>query len=85
MVVGSGLSTGGAVVWESLGTGDAVGVTGRLDVADGLTDGDRDGDGDRVGVGAVRVGLGVQVGVETGWTVDGPVSAFSDVGTGRTR
>ena len=62
MVVGSGLSTGGAVVGDPLGTGEPVGVPEPLGVTDGLTDGDRDGDRD--GLGPVRVGLGDAVGVE---------------------
>ena len=79
MVAGSGLPVGGAVVC------DPVGATEPLGVADGLTDGDRDGDGVRDGLGAVRVGLGDQVGVGLGWAFDGLVSAFSDTGIGRTR
>ena len=63
MVVGSGLSTGGAVVGDPLGEGEVVGVPEPLGVTDGVTDGDREGDGDRDGLGAVRVGLGDAVGV----------------------
>jgi hypothetical protein len=85
VVVGSGLSTGGAVVCDPLGEADPVGATEPLGVADGLTDGDRDGDGVRDGLGAVRVGLGDQVGVELGWTLCWPVLADSDTGIGRTR
>ena len=61
VVVGSGLSTGGAVVGDWLGTGEPVGVPEPLGVTDGLTDGDRDGDRD--GLGLVCVGLGDAVGV----------------------
>ena len=60
MVVGSGLSTGGAVADDPLGEGEVVGVPEPLGVTDGVTDGDRDGDRD--GLGAVRVGLGDAVG-----------------------
>jgi hypothetical protein len=64
VVVGSGLSTGGAVVCDSPGEADPVGATEPLGVADGLADGDRDGDGVRDGLGPVRVGLGDEAGVE---------------------
>ena len=57
MVVGGGLSTGGAVACDPLGEGEVAGVPEPLGVTDGLTDGDRDGLGD------VRVGLGDAVGV----------------------
>jgi hypothetical protein len=85
VVVGSGLSTGGAVVCDALGEADPVGVTEPLGVADGLTDGDRDGEGVRDGLGTVRVGLSGEVGEELGWTPDWPVLADSDAGTGRNR
>jgi len=62
VVVGSGSSTGGALVGDPLGPGEPVGVPEPLGVADGLTDGDRDGDRDRDGLGDVRVGLGDAVG-----------------------
>ena len=63
MVVGSGLSTGGAVACDPLGEGEVVGVPEPLGVTDGVADGDRDGDGDRVGLGLVCAGLGDAVGV----------------------
>ena len=83
MVVGCGLSTGGAVVCDPPGEADPVGATEPLGVADGLTDGDRDGDGD--GLGDVSVGLGDEVGDDFEWVFGCPVSAFSDAGIGRTR
>jgi len=65
VVVGSGLSTGGAVACDPLGEGEVVGVPEPLGVTDGVADGDRDGDGDgdRDGLGDVRVGLADAVGV----------------------
>ena len=83
VVVGSGLTTGGAVLGDPLGPGEEVGVPEPLGVADGLTDGVRDGDLD--GLGDVSVGLGDGVGVEVGYAVDGPVSARSGPGPGRNR
>jgi hypothetical protein len=77
------LSTVGPLVSEPLGTGDAVGATESLGVADGLTDGERDGEGDRVGVGKDRVGSGATVVVELGLTPCCTVAAGT--GTGRTR
>ena len=85
VVVGSGLSPGGAVVCDAPGEADPVGATEPLGVADGLTDGDRDGEGVRDGLGTDRVGLGDQVGDELGWTLDWPVPADTDAGTGRNR
>ena len=63
MVVGSGLSIGGAVVCDPPGEGEVVGVPVPLGVTDGVADGDRDGEGDRDGLGDVRVGLGDAAGV----------------------
>jgi hypothetical protein len=87
VVVGSGLSTGGVVLCDPLGAGDAVGATEPLGVADGLTDGDRDGDRD--GLGDVSAGLGDEVADELGWVLGRvlawPVAADSDFGIGRTR
>jgi hypothetical protein len=63
VVVGSGLSTGGAVACDPLGEGEVVGVPEPLGVTDGVADGDRDGEGDRDGLGDVGGGLGDAVGV----------------------
>jgi len=65
VVVGSGLSTGGAVACDPLAEGEVVGVPEPLGVTDGVADGDRDrdGDGDGDGLGDVRGGLGDAVGV----------------------
>jgi len=79
VVVGSGLTVGGAVVCDPLGTGEVAGVPEPLGVIDGLADGDRDGLGD------VGTGLGDAVGDELDWEFDLPMSAFSDAVTGRTR
>ena len=84
-MVGSGLSTGGAVVGDSLGAGEVAGVPEPLGVADGLTVADRVGDGDRDGLGDVSAGLGDEVADELEWVLAGPVAAFSDGGTGRNR
>ena len=81
VVVGSGLTTGGAVVCDSLGTGEVVGVPEPLGVIDGLADGDRDGDRD--GLGPVRMGLGVTAGVELGGTAG--CTDAAGTGNGRTR
>ena len=62
MVVGSGLTTGGAVACDPLGEGEVVGVPEPLGVTDGVADGDRDGDRD--GLGLVCGGLDDAVGVE---------------------
>ena len=70
MVVGSGLSTGGAVVGESLGAGEVVEVPEPLGVTDGVADRDRDGDGDRDGLGLVCVGLDGAVAVALCWVFD---------------
>jgi hypothetical protein len=63
VVVGGGLSTGGAVACDPLGEGEVVGVPEPLGVTDGVADGDRDGEGDRDGLGDVRAGLGDAVDV----------------------
>jgi hypothetical protein len=79
VVVGSGLSTGGAVVCDPLGPGEVAGVPEPLGVTDGLTDGDRDGLGD------VSAGLGDAVGDELDWESGLPVAADCDADIGRTR
>jgi hypothetical protein len=85
VVVGSGLRTGGVVLCDPLGVGDAVGVTEPLGVADGLADGDRDGDGVRDGLGDGGGGLGDEVADELGWVFAWPVAADCDSDIGRTR
>ena len=85
MVVGSGLTTGGAVACDPLGEGEVVGVPEPLGVTDGVADGDREGDGDRDGLGLVGVGLGGAAGVGLCWVFDWLISAFCGADTGRIR